>query len=146
MHRLFKGPDKKILQLWKGFSKPYTAITIQMHTHRIGLRHFLYKINAVESDRCSCEEGFQMSRHVLQQCPLYTDLRAAMLDKINRIRGLRGKTADYDVFISHPQAICYIAEFIHKTGLFSQFREAELTTQDTEPINKTNGAEGEDAG
>ena len=145
-HRLFKGPDKKVLQLWKGLSKPHTAITIQMRTHRIGLRHFLYKINAVESDRCSCEKGSQTSRHILQQCPLYTDLRAAMLDKINRIRGLRGKTADYNVPISHPQAIRYIAEFIHKTGLLSQFREAKLTTQDTEPINKTNGAEGEDAG
>ena len=112
--------------------------------HRIGLRHFLYKINAVESDQCSCEEGFQILRHVFQQCPLYTDLRAAIFNKINRIRELCGKTADYNILISHPQAICYIAEFVHKTDLLSQFREAELTTQDTEPTNKTNGAEKED--
>ena len=145
-HRLFKRPDKKILQLWKSLSKLHTAITIQIRTHRIGLRHFLYKINAIESDRYSCEEGSQMSRYVLQQCPLYTDLRAAILNKINRIRELCGKTADYNVLISHPQAIRYIAEFIHKTGLLNQFREAKLTTQDTESINKTNRAEGEDAG
>ncbi|BAE65487.1 unnamed protein product [Aspergillus oryzae RIB40] len=111
-----------------------------MRTQRIGLRHFLYKINAAESDRCSCQEGSQTSRHVLLQCSLYTDLRGAMLDRIDRIRGLRGKTADYDSVMSHPQALRWVAEFVHNTGLLGQFREAELITQ--APESTTIGAEG----
>lgn len=139
-HRLVSKPTRKVLELWKDLSKPHTAIAIQMRTQRIGLRHFLYKINAAESDRCSCQEGSQTSRHVLLQCSLYTDLRGAMLDRIDRIRGLRGKTADYDSVMSHPQALRWVAEFVHNTGLLGQFREAELITQ--APESTTIGAEG----
>jgi hypothetical protein len=51
-----------------------------------------------------------------------------MISKLHNVEGLRGKLSDYDTLISNPQAICYIAEFIHqKTRLLSQFRRAELT-------------------
>lgn len=36
-----------------------------------------------ESDRCSCEECSQTSRYILQECPFYIDLHAAMLERIN---------------------------------------------------------------
>jgi hypothetical protein len=50
-----------------------------------------------------------------------------MLNKIGM-----GRTVDYDKIISDPKATRYVAEFIHKTGVLGQFREAELTT--AEPL------------
>jgi hypothetical protein len=93
-----------------------------MRTQRIGLRHFLYKIKASDSDQCCCEGGSQNPWHILLQCPLYIELRKVMLDKIDM-----GRMVDYDKIISNPKATRYVAEFIHKAGVLGQFCEAELT-------------------
>ncbi|KAJ9481215.1 hypothetical protein VN97_g12279 [Penicillium thymicola] len=69
--RLVQAPNKKTLRLYEGLSKPQCAILIQMRTMRIGLRHFLFKIKAAETDRCNCDEGSQTPRHILMQCPRY---------------------------------------------------------------------------
>lgn len=45
--RLIKAPNRKTLELY------------------IGLRHFLYKINETDSDRCGCDQGSQTPRHIL---------------------------------------------------------------------------------
>jgi hypothetical protein len=47
---------------------------------------------------------------------------------INKLfdEGFRGNISDYDTLVSDSQAIRYIAEFMHQTGLLSQFRHAEL--------------------
>ncbi|OQD93993.1 hypothetical protein PENVUL_c163G00911 [Penicillium vulpinum] len=57
--RLVQAPGKKTLRLYEGLSKPQCAILIQMRTMRIGLRYFLYKIKASDTDRCDCEQGSQ---------------------------------------------------------------------------------------
>ena len=102
----------------------------------VALNHFLFKIKAVESDKCYCVEGSQAPRHVLMQCPLYADLRKTFLDKV-RATDLRGST-DYDTIISHSQATCYVAEFMLQTGLLGQFRlveiELELTGDKNDPL------------
>lgn len=48
--RRVKVPDNKVLRPFESLSKPYTSILIQMRSMRIALNHFLFKINAVESD------------------------------------------------------------------------------------------------
>jgi ribonuclease HI len=80
--RLVKAPDKMVLRLFESLSNPYTSILIQMRSMRIALNHFLFKIKAVELDECYCGEGSQTPRHILMQCPLYTDLRKTFLDKV----------------------------------------------------------------
>ncbi|THC87028.1 hypothetical protein EYZ11_013526 [Aspergillus tanneri] len=80
---------------------------MQMRTIRIGLRHFLFKIKQVDSDR-------ELIRH------------------LDTIEGLRGRVQDYDAVISNPQAIRYIAEFMHQTGLLQQFLFAKLSEEDEE--------------
>jgi ribonuclease HI len=125
--RLIKAPHKKNLGLYKGLSKPHTSIIIQMRTMRVSLRHFLFKIGASETDRCSCGEGSQTPKHVLLQCSLHAEARRRMINKLYDVEGLRGKLSDYDALVSDPQAIRYVAEFMHQTGLLSQFRHAELT-------------------
>jgi ribonuclease HI len=124
--RLIKAPHKKNLDLYKGLSKPHTSIIIQMRTMRVSLRHFLFKIGACETDRCSCGEGSQTPKHILLQCSLYAEARRKMINKLFN-EGFRGNISDYDALVSDPQAIRYIAEFMHQTGLLSQFRHAELT-------------------
>jgi ribonuclease HI len=124
--RLIKAPHKKNLGLYKGLSKPHTSIIIQMRTMRVGLRHFLFKIKASETDRCSCGEGSQTPKHVLLQCSLHAEARRKMINKLFD-EGFRGNISDYDTLVSDPQAIRYVAEFMHQTGLLSQFRQAELT-------------------
>ncbi|KAI9035055.1 uncharacterized protein KD926_004680 [Aspergillus affinis] len=115
--RLLPKPDKKNVQLYEHLSKAHTSIIIQMRTIRIGLRHFLYKIKQVDSDRCACDLGSQTPRHVLLECSLHTTGRRIMMDHLNQIEGLRGRIQDYDAVIAHPQAIRYVAEFMQQTGL-----------------------------
>lgn len=123
-YRLVEVPNKKILDLYEIISKPYASINIQVRTQRNGLRHFLYKINAVDSDQCPCALGSQTARHILLQCPLYAELRGRMIDKMDP--GIQ-KRLDYNGIMSYPQAIRYVAEFMHQTGLLSQFRDVEQT-------------------
>ena len=57
-----------------------------------------------------------------------------MLDKVSLRTDLRAST-NYDEMISQPQAIRYIAEFMHQTGLLGQFQHVELVPEpDPEPI------------
>lgn len=41
-------------------------------------------------------------------------------------RGSGGKLSEYNALVSDPQAIRYIAEFMHQTGLLQQFRHEEI--------------------
>ncbi|GES64852.1 probable RNA-directed DNA polymerase from transposon X-element [Aspergillus terreus] len=123
---IHQPPQKRNIALYKSLSKPHTLIIIQMRTMYIGLQHFLYKIKASDSDRCSCGEGSQTPRHVLLQCPLYREARGIMIEQLQAIKGLRGKLSDYDSLVSNLQAIRYIAEFMHQTGLLQQFRHVDM--------------------
>ena len=102
-----------------------------MRSMRIALRHFLYKINATDSDRCPCGEGSQTPKHVLLQCQTYGDLRKQLFDQLFRA-GVSNPT-DYDAIVSDPLAIRYIAKFMHQTGLLVQFQHAEQEESDDEP-------------
>jgi hypothetical protein len=123
--RLVPVPNKKNLRLFEGLSKPYTSILVQMKSMRIALNHFLFKINAADSDECYCGEGSQTPRHVLLQCPLYADLRETLLDKI-RARTELNNITDYDAIVSDSQATRYVAEFMLQTGLLGQFRQVDV--------------------
>jgi hypothetical protein len=117
---------------------------------RIALNYFLYKIKAVESDKCYYSEGSQTPRHILIQCPLYANLRQTLLNKI-RMTDLRDST-DYDAIISHSQATRYVAEFMLQIGLLEQFRHVETELEPPNggnendlPGRSSNGIGGEDA-
>jgi hypothetical protein len=81
--RLVEWPNKKVLRLYECLSKPRPFIMIQMRSMRIALRHFLYKINEVESNKCPCGEGSQTPRHVLLQCQTYGVLRKRLFDQLH---------------------------------------------------------------
>jgi hypothetical protein len=66
-------------------------------------------------------------RHILLQHPLYIGLRVEMLNKLAMIKEINGRMSEYDVLISNPQVIRYVAEFTHRTGLLGQFHKTKLT-------------------
>ncbi|OQE02900.1 hypothetical protein PENVUL_c037G10080 [Penicillium vulpinum] len=78
------------------------------------LRHFFYKIKAAETDQCSCDADSQTPRYILIQFPLYIGLRVKMWKQLDKV-GMKDK--DYDKIVSNPQAIRYVTNFIHRTGL-----------------------------
>jgi ribonuclease HI len=130
--RLVIAPNKKIIRLYDSLSKPQCAILIQMRTMRIGLKHFLFKIKAADSDRCGCDAGSQTPRHVLMECPSYIGLRANLWDRLQDIEGLE---MDYDKIMSHPQATRYVVNYMHQTGLLQQFRHVDLDNEDDDEPN-----------
>jgi hypothetical protein len=125
--RLVQAPNKKTLRLYEGLSKPQCAILIQIRTMRIGLRHFLFKIKAVETDRCNCEEGSQTPKHILMQCPRYIIPRTKLREKLWDI-GIN--EIDYDKIVSNPQATRYVVNFMHRTGLLQQFQHVGIEEED----------------
>ncbi|KAJ5545188.1 hypothetical protein N7461_007492 [Penicillium sp. DV-2018c] len=100
---------------------------------RIGLRHFLFKIKAVDSDKCSCGAGSQTPKHILLlQCPLYKDLRKQFWERLDIDKNEVQVGTDYGTIVSHRQATRYVAKFVQQTGLLQQFRCVELE-EDDEP-------------
>ncbi|KAJ6029797.1 hypothetical protein N7499_012205 [Penicillium canescens] len=134
--RLVEWPNKKVLRLYECLSKPRSSIMIQMRSMRIALRHFLYKINEVESDKCPCGEGSQTPRHVLLQCQTYGELRKRLFDQLHRAVG-PFDMSNYDSIVSNPLATRYVAKFMHQTGLLAQFQHAgqEETDDEAEDLN-----------
>jgi ribonuclease HI len=130
--RLVQAPNKKTLRLYEGLSKPQCAILTQMRTMRIGLRHFLFKIKAAETDRCSCDEGSQTPRHILMQCPQYIIPRTKLWEQLDRV-GIGITEIDYDKIMSNPQATRYVVNFMHRTGLLQQFQHVGTEEDDDEP-------------
>jgi hypothetical protein len=98
---------------------------------RIALRHFLYKINEVESDKCPCGEGSQTPRHVLLQCETFGQLRRRLFDQLHRAIGLF-ELSNYDSIVSNPLATRYVAKFMQQTGLLAQFQHTEQEESDGE--------------
>ncbi|KAJ6176718.1 hypothetical protein N7485_003632 [Penicillium canescens] len=146
--RLVEWPSKKTLRLYNCLSKPRSSIMIQMRSMRIALRHFLYKINEVESDKCPCGEGSQTPRHVLLQCQTYGELRKRLFDQLHRAIG-PSELSNYDSIVSNPLATRYVAKFMHQTGLLAQFQHTgqEETDDEAEDLNlEVMGQSPEDAG
>jgi hypothetical protein len=113
---------------------------------RIALRHFLYKINAAESDKCPCGEGSQTPKHVLLQCGTFSQLRRELFGRLLRTLG-PNDLVDYDSLVSNPLATRYVAKFMHQTGLLAQFQHVEQEEDDIEPDDPTVTEHGpEDAG
>jgi len=139
--RLVQVPHKKTLRLFEGLPKHYTSILVQMRSMRIGLKHFLFKIGEADSDKCNCLEGSQTPQHVLLQCPLYTDERKGMTEKIRARTDLNQRgLMDYEALLSHPLATRYVAEFMLKTGLLGQFRHCEAEPElDPDEEDETTG-------
>ncbi|OQE71598.1 hypothetical protein PENNAL_c0102G04898 [Penicillium nalgiovense] len=88
-------------------------------------------ISSAETDRCNCDEG---SQHILMQCPQYAVPRTSLWEQLDKI-GIGFTEIDYDKIISNPQAIRYVVNFMHRTGLLQQFQYVTSEEDDDdEPV------------
>ena len=98
-------------------------IKCQLRTGKIGLRHFLClrKVPGFNDPRCTCRNDNQTVRHILQDCPLYHDLRSTTWAEERRKEP--GGVIEWRKMLSHPPFAQKAAQFMLKTGLLGQFED-----------------------
>ncbi|EED11562.1 reverse transcriptase, putative [Talaromyces stipitatus ATCC 10500] len=119
--KLVTQPSKRTLQYWTFLRKATSSILIQLRTERIGLAHYLWRINRREQPYCACGLSGQSVRHILMECPLYENERGLMW---SRIKGFR-RTTDLQALLKEKKAAIAIAQFIIDTRVLDQFREVD---------------------
>ncbi|EED20329.1 conserved hypothetical protein [Talaromyces stipitatus ATCC 10500] len=119
--KLVTQPSKRTLQYWTFLRKATSSILIQLRTERIGLAHYLWRINRREQLYCACGLSGQSVRHILMECPLYENERGLMW---SRIKGFR-RTTDLQALLKEKKAAIAIAQFIIDTRVLDQFREVD---------------------
>ncbi|KUL82015.1 hypothetical protein ZTR_11391 [Talaromyces verruculosus] len=147
--KLIPRPSLSTLQYWSYLRKATSSILIQIRTERIALEHYLWRINKRPNPYCRCGLSGQTVKHVLIECPLYDDERDLMW---TRIKGFR-RTTDLRVLLNEKKAAVAIAQFVHDTGVLSQFLgadpqamgtyEQESTEWDTDMGKRTNTQAGD---
>ncbi|KAJ5948323.1 hypothetical protein N7466_001338 [Penicillium verhagenii] len=75
---------------------------------RIALKHFLFKVNEVDSDLCDCLEGSQTPQNILLRYPRFVDERKDIMGKICARPDLSANLPDYEALVSHPHATRYV--------------------------------------
>lgn len=98
-------------------TRKQSSVIIQARTGKIGLRSYLYSINAESSRECPCGQGPQTVEHVLLCCPEFKDLREEMWNG-KRVTNLTRLLGD-------PDTAKRAANLLLATGELSQFRHAD---------------------
>lgn len=83
---LEKEPNPKVLAKHNGIRRPLSSLITQLRTGKIGLAHYLHKIQRRDSPRCPCSQGIQTVRHVLTECSRTQDLRKEVLGRTHDVR------------------------------------------------------------
>jgi ribonuclease HI len=126
LQRVVKAPGKATLEPYSGLPKPYSSVIIQLRSGWSALNHALFKIKKHPDGRCTCfGEPIQTSKHVLMSCERWTTERTEMWAKLAARTNVKAN-ADYEALVTHPKAVRYVADFMLKTGLRSQFRDVTL--------------------
>jgi ribonuclease HI len=115
--KLVPRPSRSILQYWSGLRKATSSILIQLRTERVALNHYLWRINRNDSPWCGCDLSGQSVKHVMLECPIYADERELMWTRIKRFR----RTTDLQALLGEKKAAVAIAQFVHDTGMLTQF-------------------------
>ncbi|EED18390.1 hypothetical protein TSTA_121330 [Talaromyces stipitatus ATCC 10500] len=119
--KLVTQPSKRTLQYWTFLRKATSSILIQLRTERIGLAHYLWRINRREQPYCAYGLSGQSVRHILMECPLYENERGLMW---SRIKGFR-RTTDLQALLKEKKAAIAIAQFIIDTRVLDQLCEVD---------------------
>ncbi|KAI7978242.1 hypothetical protein EIK77_003561 [Talaromyces pinophilus] len=115
--KLVTRPSKRTLQYWRYLRKATSSILMQVRTERIGLAHYLWRINKRDSPYCPCGLSGQTVRHILMECPLYREERDRMW---SRIKGFR-RTTDLQALLNERSAALAISKFWIETTILEQF-------------------------
>jgi ribonuclease HI len=103
-------------KLHAGLSKGCSALLIQLRTGVIGFNDFLYKrrVPTILSPRCACDTAAMTVRHVLLDCPTWSEARRGHLGTL--------QTADLRKLLNDPNGAKAAVKFILYTDLLAQFR------------------------
>ena len=113
----YGGLDKKHSLFYRGVeNKALSGILIQLRTGKIGLHHYLHKIQKADSPECECGQGYQTVSHVIEECPLFQIQRKKELG--------RSVVPEAYQLLTDPRAAHKVAQFVLRTGLLGQFRAA----------------------
>ena len=67
-------PTEKALKLYKGRTKPFYSILIQLRTEKIGLNGFLKRVRVPNIEAlCECKEAEKTVEHFLFKCPRWNE-------------------------------------------------------------------------
>lgn len=80
-------PSSHTRALYNGKSKMHAGLLCQLRTGICRLNNYLCKIQATESEQCSCGTGIESVHHFLFYCPLWDNFRPQMkrmADSYNR--------------------------------------------------------------
>jgi ribonuclease HI len=117
LYRIVQTPAKKVLQLHEGLKRAWSSVLVQLQTGKSALRSFLASVKIEDSPLCQCGLGNQDTAHVLVRCPLHADLRTETLYK-------EARETDDRRLLSEPHWVRRSIEFVLRTGLMTQFRNA----------------------
>ncbi len=75
-------PTAKVLQLHHALQKVESSILVQMRTHCIGLKKFLYecRVPNIDSPMCDCGGGKETAEHIAMLCPLESSRKHLLFD------------------------------------------------------------------
>lgn len=77
-YKINKKPHKDVLQKFRKMTRSESSVIIQARTGKIGLRDYLYRIDAADSPACLCDHRRQTVYHTLLECPGFNELRKKM--------------------------------------------------------------------
>ncbi|GAM42298.1 hypothetical protein TCE0_044r16145 [Talaromyces pinophilus] len=115
--KLVTRPSKCTLQYWRYLHKATLSILIQVRTERIGLAHYLWRINKRNSPYYPCGLSSQTVQHILIEYPLYREERDRMW---SQIKGFR-RTTDVQALLNERSAALAISKFWIETRIPEQF-------------------------
>lgn len=115
--KLTREPTAKVLVKYVNMTQKQSSVIIQARTGKIGLRSYLYTINAKPSRECLCGEGPQTVEHVLLCCPEFNDLRGEMWEGKRETNLTR--------LLGDPAIAKRAANFLLATGKLYQFKHAK---------------------
>jgi hypothetical protein len=70
----YSQPTAEALELYRGRTKPFSSILVQLRTEKIGLNAFLKnaRVPGIEA-LCECQEEKETVEHFLFKCPRWED-------------------------------------------------------------------------
>ncbi|GAM91652.1 hypothetical protein ANO11243_097040 [Dothideomycetidae sp. 11243] len=87
---------------------------VQIRTGKIGLRGYLHRIHAADTNKCGCGRAVQTAQHVVTECRIHTELR--------RLFWPSGQPPSWNAMLSDAAELREVTTFILKTELLEQFK------------------------
>lgn len=124
--RIMPSPLKQVLNLHRGIKKAHSTLIVQMHTAKIGLRHFLHtsKVPGITDGKCECRREKQIVRHVATQCCKHSQLRRETWRTLEKREPFG--TIEWTKMLNHLLCAQKAAIFMKNTRLLSQSEHVAL--------------------